>query len=46
MDRDTAFADMERLSNELFLGPDAKIGMQAFREKQRPTWAPNESRQT
>ena len=46
MDRDSAFADMERLSNELFLGPDAKVGIQAFREKQQPTWALNESRLT
>jgi enoyl-CoA hydratase/carnithine racemase len=38
MDRDTAFAQMEALSNELFQGPDAKIGMQAFREKRLPSW--------
>ena len=46
MDRDTAFAAMESLSNELFQGPDAKIGMQAFREKRRPTWVLSESDQT
>lgn len=38
MDRDTAFTHMERLSNELFQGPDAQIGMQAFREKRLPDW--------
>jgi enoyl-CoA hydratase len=38
MDRETAFAAMEALSNELFQGPDAKIGMQAFREKRLPDW--------
>ncbi|WP_051062239.1 enoyl-CoA hydratase-related protein [Ilumatobacter nonamiensis] len=36
--RDDAFAAMAALSNELFAGPDAQIGMQAFREKRRPTW--------
>jgi enoyl-CoA hydratase len=38
MDRDVAFAAMEALSNELFQGPDAQIGMQAFREKRLPSW--------
>jgi enoyl-CoA hydratase len=38
LDRATAFAQMESLSNELFQGPDAKIGMQAFREKRLPSW--------
>lgn len=37
-DRDDAFADMATLSNELFAGPDAQIGMRAFREKRRPRW--------
>jgi enoyl-CoA hydratase len=38
MERDTAFAAMEALSNDLFQGPDAKVGMQAFREKRLPGW--------
>jgi len=38
MGRDEAFATMARLSNELFAGPDAQLGMQAFREKRRPQW--------
>jgi len=38
MSRDDAFAAMEALSNELFQGPDAKVGMQAFREKRLPGW--------
>ncbi len=38
MERDEAFAAMELLSNELFQGPDAKIGMQAFREKRVAVW--------
>ncbi len=36
--RSDAFADMAALSNELFAGPDAQIGMQAFRDKRRPDW--------
>lgn len=39
LDRSTAFARMEALSNELFQGPDAQIGMLAFREKRRPDWS-------
>ncbi len=38
MGRDDAFAAMAALSDELFQGPDAKIGMQAFREKRLPGW--------
>ncbi|MGA9276846.1 enoyl-CoA hydratase-related protein [Ilumatobacter sp.] len=38
MDRDSAFSAMAALSNELFAGPDARRGMQAFREKRRPDW--------
>ncbi len=36
--RDQAFADMAALSNELFAGPDAQLGMQAFRDKRQPDW--------
>jgi enoyl-CoA hydratase/carnithine racemase len=36
--RREAFTEMATLSNELFAGPDAQIGMQAFREKRRPDW--------
>ena len=36
--RSETFADMARLSNDLFAGPDAQRGMQAFREKRRPDW--------
>jgi len=36
--RSDAFAEMAALSNDLFAGPDAQIGMQAFRDKQRPEW--------
>ena len=43
LERDTAFAAMEALSNELFQGPDAKIGMQAFREKRLPSWGAEQS---
>jgi enoyl-CoA hydratase len=39
LERDAAFADMAALSNELFAGPDAQLGMQAFREKRRPDWS-------
>lgn len=38
MDRDEAFAEMARLSNELFNGPDAAEGMAAFVEKRDPDW--------
>jgi enoyl-CoA hydratase/carnithine racemase len=38
LDRETAFAEMRALSDELFGGPDAAEGMAAFREKRQPTW--------
>lgn len=38
LDRDVAFEEMGRLSDELFRGPEAKIGMQAFVEKRSPNW--------
>jgi len=38
LDRDEAFARMRALSDELFAGPDAAVGMAAFREKRRPDW--------
>ncbi len=38
MERGDAFAAMSALSNELFQGPDAKVGMQAFRDKRAPVW--------
>jgi len=37
-ERNAAFVAMATLSNELFAGPDARIGMQAFREKRLPDW--------
>ena len=40
MERSQAFAEMGALSNELFSGPDAAEGMAAFRERRRPSWAP------
>lgn len=39
MPRDDAFAAMGELSDELFRGPDAQLGMAAFREKRRPDWS-------
>ena len=39
LERDEAFAAMAALSNALFAGPDAQLGMQAFREKRRPDWS-------
>ncbi len=39
MSRDDAFAAMKDLSDELFRGPDAAIGMQAFAEKRSPRWS-------
>lgn len=39
LDRDTAFAAMASLSDELFSSPEARIGMTAFREKRRPDWS-------
>jgi enoyl-CoA hydratase len=38
MGRDDAFDAMQALSDELFRGPDAAIGMQAFAEKRTPKW--------
>jgi methylglutaconyl-CoA hydratase len=38
LDRDTAFARMQALSEELFQGPDAAEGMAAFAAKRRPVW--------
>ena len=39
LDRDVAFDEMGRLSDELFASPEAQIGMQAFKEKQLPNWS-------
>ncbi|MGA1052711.1 MAG: enoyl-CoA hydratase-related protein [Ilumatobacteraceae bacterium] len=38
LDRDTAFEEMRRLSESLFLGPEGQEGMAAFREKRAPVW--------
>jgi len=38
MTRDAAFVAMAELSNELFAGPDAERGMQAFRAKRAVDW--------
>jgi len=38
LDRDTAFAAMGSLSDELFSGPEAALGMAAFSEKRRVDW--------
>ncbi len=38
LDRSAAFSAMGALSDELFSGPEATIGMAAFREKRRPDW--------
>ena len=35
---DTAFEEMQALSEELFQGPDAQEGMTAFTEKRQPIW--------
>ncbi len=37
--RAEAYAEMQRLSEALFQGPDAAEGMAAFREKRKPAWA-------
>ena len=36
--RDQAFAEMSELSARLFLGDEAREGMQAFTEKRKPSW--------
>lgn len=38
MDRSSAFTAMGSLSDELFSGPEAAVGMSAFRDKRRPDW--------
>jgi enoyl-CoA hydratase/carnithine racemase len=38
LDRDVAFDEMGRLSDELFRSPEAQIGMQAFNAKRVPSW--------
>lgn len=38
MDRSAAFTAMGSLSDELFSGPEAAVGMSAFRDKRRPDW--------
>lgn len=39
LDRDTAFARMRALSDELFQAPEGAEGMRAFAEKRTPSWA-------
>ena len=39
LDRSDAFAAMASLSDELFGGPEARIGMAAFKDKRRPDWS-------
>lgn len=39
LDRDTGFAEMQRLSDELFQSSDGAEGMRAFAEKRTPSWA-------
>lgn len=38
LDREPAFEAMTTLSDELFAGPEAAVGMAAFREKRRVDW--------
>ena len=38
LDRDTAYARMRALSDELFQGPEGTEGMRAFAEKRDPSW--------
>jgi enoyl-CoA hydratase/carnithine racemase len=38
LDRNTAFAEMRSLSDQLFASADAAEGMAAFREKRAPVW--------
>lgn len=38
LDRETAFNEMQELSESMFRGPDAQEGMLAFREKRSPIW--------
>lgn len=42
MSRAEAFAWTSRLSAELFASPEAAEGMAAFRERRRPSWAPED----
>lgn len=39
MERGAAFDSMGALSDELFSGPEARVGMTAFREKRRVDWS-------
>jgi enoyl-CoA hydratase/carnithine racemase len=41
LDRTTAFAEMQALSDQLFRGADAIEGMRAFADKRPPRWAPS-----
>jgi enoyl-CoA hydratase len=41
LERSAAFAEMRALSDELFQGPDAAEGMDAFRERRLPRWNPD-----
>jgi len=38
LDRNTAFAEMRSLSDQLFASADAAEGMAAFAEKRAPVW--------
>jgi len=42
LDRDTAFAEMQRLSDQLFQSADGAEGMLAFAEKRAPRWSTSE----